>query len=201
MTLETIPELVLGNGRRFAAAPAYLVRGSDGWKATSWEGYAAEVRRAGAAIVALGVEPGQAVCILGANRPEWVIFDVAAMAAGAIPAGIYATSSPPECEYIVNHSEAPVLLVENEAQWQKITAVRDRLPHLRHVVMMQGAPAVEGYPVDNRGKKVDLTMAYVGTRKLFADAGFTKALDTRSVSGSSAAAHSAAYTRSSSWNP
>ena len=47
----------------------------------------------------------------------------------------------------------------------------------------QGAPAVEGYPVDNRGKKVDLTMAYVGTRKLFADAGFTKALDTRSVSG------------------
>jgi GNAT superfamily N-acetyltransferase len=47
----------------------------------------------------------------------------------------------------------------------------------------QGAPAVEGYPVDNKGKKVDLTMAYVGTRKLFEDAGFTKAADTRSVSG------------------
>jgi GNAT superfamily N-acetyltransferase len=46
-----------------------------------------------------------------------------------------------------------------------------------------GAPAVEGYPVDNKGKKVDLTMAYVGTRKLFEDAGFTKAADTRSVSG------------------
>jgi GNAT superfamily N-acetyltransferase len=45
------------------------------------------------------------------------------------------------------------------------------------------APAVEGYPVDNGGDKVDLTMAYVGTRKLFEDAGFTKAADTRSVSG------------------
>jgi len=45
-----------------------------------------------------------------------------------------------------------------------------------------GAPAIEGYPVDNEGKKVDLTMAYVGTRKLFEDAGFTKAADTRSVS-------------------
>jgi GNAT superfamily N-acetyltransferase len=44
-----------------------------------------------------------------------------------------------------------------------------------------GAPAVEGYPVDNRGEKVDLTMAYVGTRKLFEDAGFTKAADTESV--------------------
>jgi GNAT superfamily N-acetyltransferase len=47
----------------------------------------------------------------------------------------------------------------------------------------QGAPAVEGYPVDNRGEKVDQTMAYVGTRKLFEDAGFTKAADTRSVAG------------------
>jgi len=47
----------------------------------------------------------------------------------------------------------------------------------------QGAPAIEGYPVDNQGKKVDLTMAYVGTRKLFEDAGFTKAADTTSVSG------------------
>jgi len=47
----------------------------------------------------------------------------------------------------------------------------------------QGAPAIEGYPVDNKGKKVDLTMAYVGTRRLFEAAGFTKAADTRSVSG------------------
>ncbi|HEY8455917.1 MAG TPA: GNAT family N-acetyltransferase [Actinopolymorphaceae bacterium] len=45
----------------------------------------------------------------------------------------------------------------------------------------QGAPAIEGYPVDNRGEKVDLTMAYVGTRTLFERAGFTKAADTDSV--------------------
>ncbi|MFB2583787.1 GNAT family N-acetyltransferase [Herbiconiux liukaitaii] len=45
----------------------------------------------------------------------------------------------------------------------------------------QGAPAVEGYPVDNAGEKVDLTMAYVGTRSLFEKAGFTKVSDTESV--------------------
>jgi GNAT superfamily N-acetyltransferase len=44
-----------------------------------------------------------------------------------------------------------------------------------------GAPAIEGYPVDNDGRKVDLTMAYVGTRKLFERAGFVKAADTESV--------------------
>lgn len=44
----------------------------------------------------------------------------------------------------------------------------------------QGAPAIEGYPVDNKGAKVDLTMAYVGTRRLFEKAGFRKAADTTS---------------------
>ena len=46
---------------------------------------------------------------------------------------------------------------------------------------LSAAPATEGYPVDNRGKKVDLTMAYVGTQALFEKAGFTKAADTDSV--------------------
>jgi GNAT superfamily N-acetyltransferase len=46
-----------------------------------------------------------------------------------------------------------------------------------------GAPAVEGYPVDNHGQKVDLTMAFVGTRGLFEKAGFVKAADTTAVAG------------------
>ncbi len=50
-------------------------------------------------------------------------------------------------------------------------------------VRERGAPAVEGYPVDNQGAKVDLTMAYVGTRALFERAGFVKAADTDAVSG------------------
>ena len=47
----------------------------------------------------------------------------------------------------------------------------------------QGAPAVEGYPADNRGRRVDPTMAFVGTRSLFEEAGFTKAADTDAVAG------------------
>ena len=47
----------------------------------------------------------------------------------------------------------------------------------------KGAPAVEGYPVDNKGEKVDLTMAFVGTRSWFEQAGFTKASDTDAVAG------------------
>ena len=47
----------------------------------------------------------------------------------------------------------------------------------------RGAPAVEGYPVDNRGAQVDRTMAYVGTTSMFASAGFTQVAGTDSVSG------------------
>ena len=45
----------------------------------------------------------------------------------------------------------------------------------------RGAPAIEAYPVDNAGQKVDLTMAYVGTQTLFERAGFVKTADTASV--------------------
>jgi GNAT superfamily N-acetyltransferase len=55
--------------------------------------------------------------------------------------------------------------------------LRGAVEHARE----HGAPAIEGYPVDNRGKRVDPTMAYVGTRRLFERAGFEKAADTTSV--------------------
>ncbi len=60
---------------------------------------------------------------------------------------------------------------------------REVLRGAAEYALAQGAPAVEGYPVDNQGEKVDLTMAYVGTRSLFERVGFTKVVDTESVSG------------------
>lgn len=60
---------------------------------------------------------------------------------------------------------------------------RALLPGAVAYAQSHGAPAVEGYPVDNGGAKVDLTMAYVGTRTLFEEAGFTVAAPTDAVSG------------------
>ncbi len=143
MPVETIPSRVLRNAESFSDRPAYHVRTPSGWQATSWAEYGAQVRQAGKALIALGLEPGTPVTILGFNRPEWLIFDVAAMAAGGVPAGIYTTSSPDEVMYVVNHSECPVILVENQDQWEKVAARRDQLTHLRHVVTMQGTPAID----------------------------------------------------------
>lgn len=142
MTTDTIAARLQEQARVRPAAPAYYVREDGIWKATSWAEYARLVKQAARALIALGFEPGQCTSILGGNRPEWCIFHVATMSAGGAPAGIYATCSPEEVAYIVDHSESPVVLVEDLAQWKKIDAERKNLPRLKHVVLMQGAPKV-----------------------------------------------------------
>jgi len=141
--VDTIPAKVLKNGDSMPGRPAYYVKEGGHWQATSWRHYAGEVKTAAKAMMALGVETGDAVNILGFNRPEWVISDVAAMAIGAVPAGIYTTNAPEECQYIIGHSEAPVVVLEDEGQWHKVAQVRDELPNLRNVVMMRGAPEID----------------------------------------------------------
>jgi len=143
VTAETVPAMVLENGRRMPDHPAYYVKRGGAWHPTTWRQYAAEIRAAGKSLMALGLNPVDRVNILGFNRPEWVIMDVGAMAVGCVPAGIYTTNSPTECQYIIEHSEAPVVLVEDHAQWAKINEVRHQLPQLRHVVLMKGADPVD----------------------------------------------------------
>lgn len=140
---DTIPARLFSQAARMPGSPAYHEKVDGQYRAVSWSEYAAEVRRVGRALIAAGLEPGGRTTILGFNRPEWVVLDVATMAAGGAPAGIYTTSSPEEVEYIVGHAEAPVVLVENKVQMDKVLAVRHRLPSLKWIVTMRGAPAVD----------------------------------------------------------
>jgi long-chain acyl-CoA synthetase len=140
---DTIPFKVLQNGEFHGNDPAYYERIDGVWKPTTWRTYADEVTSAAKAMIALGIEPGNVVTILGFNQPSWVIADVAAMAAGAVPAGIYTTNSPRECHYILDHSESPLLVLEDEGQWAKILEIRDTLPNLRKVVVMRGGPQID----------------------------------------------------------
>lgn len=140
MSANTIPGRLFENAETMPGRPAFWAKTDGSYVPTSWSGYADRVRRAGKALIAVGFEPGQHVAILGFNRPEWVIMDVACMAVGGAPAGVYTTSSPAELHYIADHVEAPVILVEDQAQLDKVLGVRDRLPGLRWIVTMHGAP-------------------------------------------------------------
>jgi long-chain acyl-CoA synthetase len=138
MSADTIIHRLQENGRIRPNAPAYFEKLGTAWVPTPWHEYVGQVRQAARALITLGVEPGGTVSILGFNRPEWSIMLLAAMAAGGAGSGIYTTNSPQEVQYIVEHAESSVVLLENEHQWTKIEQVRDQLPKLRHVVMMRG---------------------------------------------------------------
>lgn len=118
--------------------PAYFEKIGNTWVPTTWEEYVNQVRQAARAMMALSVKPGDVVCMLGFNRSEWVIGQLAAMMAGGVGAGIYTTNSPQEVGYILAHSEAPIVILENQSQWDKVKEVRGDLPHLRHAVLMRG---------------------------------------------------------------
>ena len=138
MATDTIPHRLINNGRVRPNAPAYFVKIDSVWTPTSWHEYVTQVRQAAAALIALGLEPGGGVCILGFNRPEWVIFNLASMLAGGYAAGIYASNSPPDVRYIIENTESSIVLLEDQDQWQKVLQVRDQIGGLKHVITMKG---------------------------------------------------------------
>ncbi len=139
--MELIPRRVLRQAADQPSTIAYHAKVDGRWQPTTWRTYAEQIRTAARALIALGLPAGGRIAILGFNRPEWVILDHAAMMAGGAPAGIYTTCSAEEVAYIIDHSEAPLVLVENAAQLAKVKAQRANLPLLKHIVMMKGGEA------------------------------------------------------------
>ena len=136
MTPTTLPALLLAHARERPDAPALREKRRGRWHELTWGEYAARVARVAAGLRALGVEPGDRVAVHGENRPEWVIADLAIQGIGAVTVGVYPTSPAAEVEYLLGHSESVVLVAEDEEQLDKALAVRERLPELRKIVLI-----------------------------------------------------------------
>jgi long-subunit acyl-CoA synthetase (AMP-forming) len=132
--LQILDATVAAHADRSAMARKH----AGGWEATTWRGYRDAVRQAARALVATGVSAGQGVVILSGNRPEWFVANLAAMAVGARPAGIYTNSTPEQCRYIAEHAEAAVAVVENRASLEKLEGAAGRPAGLKAVVLLDG---------------------------------------------------------------
>ncbi len=129
------------NARRQGARAAIHDKTTGSWRRRNWREYNLLTRRFGKALMAAGFGEGDPLAILGANRPEWVIGALGAMRVGGISAGIYTSCSPEEIQYVLEHSEASVIVVETLEQLGRVQQVWDSLPHLKSAVMMEGAGA------------------------------------------------------------
>jgi long-chain acyl-CoA synthetase len=89
-------------------------------------------------LLELGIQPGDRVAILSENRPEWAIADYACLTACCTDVPIYPTLPSKQIEYNLRDSGATAVLVSSRVQLEKVLAVRDRLPDLRHVIVFDG---------------------------------------------------------------
>ncbi len=135
-TQRTLPHLFFQQARRRGGRVALRRKEFGIWRRITWTEYAEQVRAIANALMSLGLTKGERVGVIGENRPEWLYSDLAIQAAGGTTTGIYATSSTEQVQYVLEHSEARVVIVEGEEQLDKVLEVRRALPRLAHIVVM-----------------------------------------------------------------
>jgi long-chain acyl-CoA synthetase len=129
-----LPALFFEQAQRRPGALALRHKEKGIWRRVSWSEYATKVKAVAEALLAFGLRKGENVAILGENRPEWLYCHLGAMAAGGATCGIYATCSAEQIEYLLGHSEARVLFLENEEQLEKVLEVLPRTRVERAVI-------------------------------------------------------------------
>ncbi len=131
---ERVEQYRAGGGEE--GRDVFFFRRGGEWHGISWARFDEEAHDFASALLAAGLSRGAAVCILMGNVPEWPVADIGTIAAGGVGCGLYPTSSAEQCAYIINHSDAEVVLVDTTAQLEKILSVREELPKVRTVVVL-----------------------------------------------------------------
>src|SRR5215217_6008925 len=96
------------------------------------------IREIAGGLASLGIGVGDKVAILCGTVPEWPMADFGSFCAGATVVPVYHTNSPEECEYVLSHSGAKAILLEDAQQAAKLASVRGSLPELEHVIVLTG---------------------------------------------------------------
>jgi long-chain acyl-CoA synthetase len=173
---KTIADLIGRAAEQYGDRVAARHKVDGAWQDVTYARVGEIVREVGLGLIDLGVKPGERVCILATTRVEWTYCDFAISSAGAVAVPIYPTNSAEECEWVAGNSEAVAIVCENAAQLAKIAAVRDRLPALRTLVVIDPAgdtaDAIALDDVRERGRgrdagELDARSAAVGAEDTF----------------------------------
>jgi long-chain acyl-CoA synthetase len=132
----TLPAVLLRNAEARGKDVALRVKRLGRWEEISWGEYQSRVERLGLGLRELGIGAGDKVAVLAENRPEWLFADLAAQGIGAITVGVYPTSAESEVAHVLADSQSKVVIVEDEEQFDKTLLVRDQLPQLERIIVI-----------------------------------------------------------------
>jgi long-chain acyl-CoA synthetase len=161
---KTIADLIGLAAEQYGDATAIRYRQDGEWTDVSFATVgeiASEITRG---LIDLGIERGDRVALLGNTRPEWTYSSFGITGTGATVVPIYPSNAPDECHWVVSDSGSRAIVVEDATQLAKIEEVRDRLPLLEHVIVMDpgGADIGDAISLDavrERGRALDPSVA------------------------------------------
>jgi long-chain acyl-CoA synthetase len=133
-TLDTLPKLLLDNAARHGDAIAMREKQLGIWRALTWREVAERTGHLALGLLELGVDDGAVVGLIGDNRPDWVMGELAAHAIGAMSLGIYRDALDDEAAYLIGFADAALVFAEDEEQVDKLLGLGDRIPSVRHIV-------------------------------------------------------------------
>jgi long-chain acyl-CoA synthetase len=142
---RTLCDLLEANADHHGDAPAASWRDGATWHTLSWRQYQQSVVEVAAGLASLGVGHGDFVALMLSNRPEHVLADQGSVRAGAVPTTLYATLAPEQIRYCAAHCAAKVAILEDgdlAKRWQEL---REGLPALKHMVVLEGAGDLTGW--------------------------------------------------------
>ena len=132
--LDTVPKLLLRNASQFGKRPALRHKEFGIWQTWTWSRLRDEARSLAVGLRKLGLERGDAVAIIGDNRPRLYAAFAAVQSIGGIAVPAYQDSVADEMAYVLDHSEVTFAIVQNQEQVDKLISIADRVPRLRTVV-------------------------------------------------------------------
>jgi len=159
----TFPGRLVDQARRRPGKVALREKKYGIWQQVTWSQYAVHVRAVALGLEDLGLQRGDTVTIISGNRPAWLYVELAAQSVGAVPLGIFVDALSEQVRRVLEHSEARIVLVEDQEQADKVIAVREALPHLQKIVV-DDTRGLETYDdpmlvslekVEARGREID----------------------------------------------
>ena len=136
--MMTVPQQLLENARSLPETAIALRQKRYGiWQEIGWREYAERMVDTARGLLACGLERGDRVAIIAANRKEWLYAELGAQAVGAISVGVYIESTEAEIQYVVNLCECSVVFADDQEQVDKLLALGDAIPSVRKIVYFE----------------------------------------------------------------
>jgi long-chain acyl-CoA synthetase len=167
VTGKTLPEIFLKQSTKYGSNRAALRYKKDAqWQEYTWDDYFDNVEKVAGGLAKLGIGPLDRVCLLSSNCPEWVFISLAVQSLGAYLVPIYPSNTPEQVKYVVEHSEARLILVKDRQQLSKTDSWRHNLDTLKKTVLLFNEPPAGVMNYDE--------LIALGTEKQNESAGFLK---------------------------